>query len=89
VTAVVLARSGATPAVDTINNEPYSVQEIQMSCLGFLGSVAVIHEWSGNFDLLHKEQNTDSKLSPIIKALINHKALPTKHSTKTTQDLHS
>jgi len=39
-------------------------------------SVAVIHEWSGNVDLLHKEQNTDSKLSPIIKALMNHKTLP-------------
>ena len=34
-------------------------------------AVAIIHEWTGNMDLLHEAQRKDSKLSPVIRLLTN------------------
>ena len=39
-------------------------------------AVTVIHEWTGNMDLLREAQGKDSKLSPVIRALTNGKPLP-------------
>ena len=39
-------------------------------------AVAVIHEWTGNMDLLREAQRKDSTLSPIIGALTNGESFP-------------